>query len=114
MNIRRNFKLPKKDEINLVFRTFSKRERIVFAALSVILLISTIGILESINKTLMVKIPMHGGAISEGIIGAPRFINPVLATSPADLDMVALIYSGLMRKTPDGTLTTDLAEKYDI
>ncbi len=114
MNIRRNFKLPKKDEINLVFRTFSEKEKVVFAGLTIILLLSTVAILESINKTLMVKIPMHGGVISEGIIGTPRFINPILANSPADLDMVALIYSGLMRKNTDGTLTPDLAEKYDV
>ena len=62
----------------------------------------------------MVSIPSHGGSVSEGIIGTPRFINPLLANSPADLDMVALIYSGLMRKNPDGTLSLDLAKKYDM
>jgi peptide/nickel transport system substrate-binding protein len=60
----------------------------------------------------MVSVPLHSGSISEGIIGAPRFINPILASSPADQDMVALIYSGLMRKNTDGTLTPDLAENY--
>jgi peptide/nickel transport system substrate-binding protein len=114
MNIRRNFKLPKKDEINLVFKTFSKKEKGIFSILVIILLVSTISILESINKSEMVKVPLRGGSISEGIIGAPRFINPVLANSSADLDMVALTYSGLMRKNPDGTLTPDLAEKYDV
>jgi peptide/nickel transport system substrate-binding protein len=62
----------------------------------------------------MVKIPLHGGSISEGIIGTPRFINPIIATSPADLDLVSLIYSGLMRKNSDGTLSPDLAEKYEM
>ena len=110
----RNFKLPKKDEINSIFVAFSKKERIVFVVLIVILVISTISILETINKTLMVKIPLRGGSISEGIIGTPRFINPVLASSPADVDMTSLIYSGLMRKNVDGTITPDLAEKYDM
>jgi len=70
--------------------------------------------LEILNKSLMVKIPLRGGSISEGVIGAPRFINPVLATSSADQDLVALIYSGLMRKNPDGTITSDLAENYQM
>jgi len=61
----------------------------------------------------MVQVPMRGGFISEGIVGTPRFINPILANSPADQDLVALIYSGLMRKSPDGTLIPDLAEKYE-
>ena len=107
-------KLPGKEEINLVFTAFSKKERIFFIVLVITLLISTLLILESINKSLMVRIPLHGGSVSEGIIGTPRFINPVLANSAADQDMVVLIYSGLMRKNTDGTLTPDLAKKYEM
>lgn len=110
----RNFKLPKKDEINSIFYTFSKKEQVVFIVLLLTFLISTILILQRINKSLMVSIPLHGGSISEGIIGTPRFINPILASSPADLDLVSLIYSGLMRKNPDGTLSPDLAENYEM
>ena len=110
----RNLKLPKKDEINSIFNTFSKKEQIIFIVLFLTFLISTISILESINKSLMVTVPLHGGSISEGIIGTPRFINPILANSPADLDLVSLIYSGLMRKNPDGTFSPDLAEKYEM
>jgi peptide/nickel transport system substrate-binding protein len=62
----------------------------------------------------MVSVPMKGGEVSEGIIGTPRFINPVLAFSDADRDMVSLVYSGLMRKSADGTIIPDLAESYEI
>ncbi len=111
---KRNFKLPKKDEINLAIASFSGREWIIFLVLLLTLLISTLSILESINKSLMVSVPLRGGSISEGIMGSPRFVNPILATTPTDQDMVELVYSGLMRKNPDGTITPDLAEKYDI
>jgi peptide/nickel transport system substrate-binding protein len=114
MSIIRNFKLPKKDEINSVFHSFSKREWMVFIVLVAVLLVSAISILENLNKSLMVKVPFRGGTLSEGVIGAPRFINPILANSPADLDMTALVYSGLMRKNGDATLTPDLAEKYEM
>jgi peptide/nickel transport system substrate-binding protein len=107
-----NLKLPRKEKINLVFAHFSKKEKIFFAILVIILLISTASILETINRSLMVSIPLRGGSLSEGLIGTPRFINPILANTPADEDMVALIYSGLMRKNTDGTITPDLAEKY--
>src|SRR3989344_5914029 len=85
----RNFKLPSKKQINLVFASFSKKEWIVFVGFVVVLLLSTLSILESINKHFMVNVPMPGGSISEGIIGTPRFINPVLANSPADHDLAA-------------------------
>jgi peptide/nickel transport system substrate-binding protein len=107
-------KLPTKDQINSVFNAFSKKEWVFFIVLMIVLLISTLSILEKINKSMMVSIPARGGTISEGIIGTPRFINPVLATSPADLDMTSLIYSGLMRKNQDGNIIPDLAEKYTM
>src|SRR3989338_10540769 len=107
-------KLPKKEEINSVFKAFSKKEKMVFVLLFLTLCISTLLILQSINKSLMTEVPFRGGSISEGIIGTPRFINPVLAISPADQDLVSLIYSGLYRKSADGSLVTDLAAKYDM
>lgn len=110
----RNFKLPGKAQINTVFHSFSKRERVVFFGLVIMLMISTILILESINRSFMVKIPMQGGSVSIGVIGVPRFINPVLANSEADLNMIALVYSGLMRKNSDGYIIPDLAEKYEV
>lgn len=110
----RSFKLPTKDQINSVFATFSKKEWIFFAGLMITLLTSTLLILESVNKSLMVSVPLRGGSITEGIIGAPRFVNPVLANSPADLDLTSLIYSGLMRKNADGILIPDLAKNYEM
>ncbi|MFA6076980.1 MAG: ABC transporter substrate-binding protein [Candidatus Paceibacterota bacterium] len=109
----RNFKLPSKAQINTVFHSFSQKERTVFVILLLILLLSTISILQSINTSLMVQVPLKGGSVSEGIVGVPRFINPVLANSQADLDLISLIYSGLMRKDSNGNLILDLAEKYE-
>lgn len=110
----RNFKLPKKDKINLALKTFSKKEWAVFILLSMFLLGSTISMLEILNKSLMVQIPFHGGSVAVGVIGTPRFVNPVLANTPADLDMTALIYSGLMRKNENAELIPDLAESYEM
>ncbi|KKR78933.1 MAG: Extracellular solute-binding protein family 5 [Candidatus Nomurabacteria bacterium GW2011_GWA2_40_9] len=108
----RNLKLPLK--IKQALNAFSKIEWYVFLFLLVLLLVSTLGILQTINKSFMVKVPVSGGSITEGIIGTPRFINPILATSDADKDLVSLIYGGLMRKSTDGELSFDLAEKVDV
>jgi peptide/nickel transport system substrate-binding protein len=62
----------------------------------------------------LVEIPRAGGTLTEGIIGRPRFINPVIAKSDADRDMVQLVYSGLMKATPDGTLIPEMAESYEV
>src|SRR3989344_6420051 len=106
-------KLPKKRDLNAAFASFSKREWGIFSGLLVVLIFSTLVILNNINKSLMVNVPMRGGNISEGIVGAPRFINPVLAFSDVDRDLVSLVYSGLMRRNGDGTLSPDLAERVE-
>jgi len=106
--------LPPKNEIKKAISHFSKREYFVFLGFVAILIISTLMILENINKSFMVNVAMKGGSISEGIVGTPRFINPILANSLADQDLVSLIYSGLMRKNSDGSLTPDIALKYEV
>lgn len=61
-----------------------------------------------------VQIPAFGGTFSEGIIGTPRFVNPVLAVTRADSDLSALIYDGLMRLGADGTLVPSIAESVTV
>ncbi len=92
---------------------FSKKEWYVFLALLVSLIISTLGLLQGINKSFMIEVPRSGGSFTEGIIGTPRFINPILATSDADKDLTSLVYSGLLRKGENGKFIEDLAEKFE-
>ncbi len=110
----RDFKLPKKQEINKTILSFSKKEWVYFLVFIGILIISVLGILQNLNKSFMVSVPMKGGSITEGIIGTPRFINPILAISDADRDLSTLIYSGLIRKDTNGNLIPDLAKSYDV
>lgn len=62
----------------------------------------------------MVSIPARGGSFTEGELGTPRFINPLLAASDPDRDLVALVYSGLLRVGPNGNLIPDLADTYTV
>jgi len=87
--------------------------RIFLFALLVFLITSFMFLLRW-NERFLVEVPREGGTLSEGIIGRPRFINPVIAKSDADRDMVALIYSGLLKATPDGALVPDLARDYTV
>ena len=68
----------------------------------------------SFNNTLIAETPALGGTLIEGIVGTPRFVNPALAVTRADLDMSALVYSGLMKINPEGELIPDLAENVTL
>lgn len=79
-----------------------------------VLVVSFLAILFQVNRYFLVATPAEGGSLTEGIIGTPRFANPLLAITDADRDVTMLVYSGLMRATPDGDLIPDLAESYEI
>ncbi len=66
-----------------------------------------------LDKYFFISVPKHGGSLNEGIIGRPRLINPVVAKTEVDRDLVTLIYSGLFRPSGD-TLEPDLAEKMEV
>src|SRR3989338_8064850 len=107
--------LPNKKEINLALNSFTKSERIVFFSLTAIFVISTLTVLNIVNNKFLVEVPALGGSLTEGVAGeSPRFINPLLATSDADRDLAALIYSGLLRVSSNGDYVGDLAENFKI
>jgi len=68
----------------------------------------------SVNNAYLASTPVPGGTLVEGIVGIPRFVNPVLAVTRADLDMTALIYRGLMKIDTEGKLVPDLAESVTV
>ena len=102
------------EEIIYAIRNMKLWEKLVFLALIISFLVSFLAIIWKISDMYMVEVPAYGGTLTEGIIGTPRFINPVLASSDADRDLVALTHSGLLRPDNRGRLINDMAEKYDI
>ena len=51
-------------------------------------------------------------AYREGILSRPTSINPLTASTQADRDIVALVFSGLTRLGPEGSVVPDLAERW--
>jgi len=96
------------------FRTFSPGERLILYIFSALLAISSFALVVEANSLVSVTVPSRGGTLTEGVVGPARFINPLISLSQPDEDIAALVYSGLMRARPDGTLVPDLAEKYEI
>lgn len=97
-----------------ILRSLSPTEALLFGFFGLVLIGSTIGIVWQINRSLLEEVPVSGGSLTEGLSAVPRFINPLLAFSSADRDLTLLIYSGLIKKTPNGELVPELAEDYEI
>jgi peptide/nickel transport system substrate-binding protein len=50
----------------------------------------------------------------EGVVGHPVSVSPLSARTQADRDLVALVFSGLVKNGPAGTLLPDLAESWTV
>ncbi len=59
--------------------------------------------------------PARGGSYTEGLIGTPRYINPLLSSAnDVDRDLAQLIFSGLVKTDPTGQIVPDLAQGYTV
>ncbi len=78
-----------------ILRSFSTRERAVFFIALICLAGSllTLTILNLARAT--VTIPAQGGEYTEGFVGQPAYINPVLASTDIDRSLVRILFSNI-------------------
>ncbi|MEA1929358.1 MAG: ABC transporter substrate-binding protein [Patescibacteria group bacterium] len=98
----------------LVIASLPPRQKWLIFGLLCVALIALLVSIGEINRRLTVSVSAAGGEIREGIVGTPRFINPLLSVSNADRDLTTLIYSGLLRVSATGQLVPDLAANYQM
>ncbi len=98
-----------------IFKVLKKRDRITLFVF-LILTIGSSGFLATnfyLSNTKIV--PDTGGTYIEGVVGQPRFINPIYGeTNDTDRALIDLIFSGLMTYDTKGHLAKNLAESYKI
>ncbi len=102
------------DEIKIIFHTLKPKEKITFLLLIVAFIVSVLGVLFVLNDKVAIEVPYPGGTLHEGIVGTPRFLNPLIAVSDADQDINQLVYAGLLKSDGQGGLTPELAKSYEI
>lgn len=108
-------KFPKFSQWKQIFKVLKKGEKItllVFFALAFSSLAFLLGDLYLKNTK---AAPGFGGSYVEGVVGQPRFINPIYGeTNDVDRTLINLVFSGLMSYDKDGKIITDLAESYNV
>lgn len=107
-------KLSPIDRIFAFIEGLGAGDRLVLKVTIAVFLLSLIALVVSINSNFLVTVPHEGGSYTEGVVGTPRFVNPILATTGADKDLVTLTYAGLMRLGKDGELANDMAESVTL
>jgi len=108
-------KFPKFSQWKQIFKVLKGPERTIFTVLVALCLVSGLYLLVSLYLNNTKVVATFGGDYIEGVVGQPRFINPIYGeTNDVDRTLVDLIYSGLMTYDKDGKLTNDLVESYKI
>lgn len=110
-----NRKWPSRSQWGQFFKVLDKKEKIIFFVFLSFGIFSFLFL--SINFYLKNTeiIPAKGGIHIEGVVGSPRFINPIYAPAyDVDRDLTELIYSGLVKYDKNGKIIPDLAKDYKI
>lgn len=89
-----------------------QNEKKLFSALLVLALLSSIFTSKNFLAAFTEVVPNQTGTYREGIIGEPKFINPLYAISSTDRALVNLLYAGLYKYDSDGNVVPDLAENF--
>ena len=93
----------------------SKKERYLLLSLVLLIFGSIIAFPFTFYYHYTTAAPADGGVFSEGLVGKPRYVNPLLSqTNDVDRDLVKLIFSGLLKYNESGKLVPDLVKSYEV
>jgi len=108
-------KFPSLHQWQKIPSVLNKKERYFIIAFIALIIASLFGWMITHKLKTTVVAPDFGGSFSEGIVGSPQYINPVLSqANDADRDVTELIFSGLTKYNSKGEIVPNLAEKYSV
>ncbi len=101
--------------LRLIPYALNRKDKIIITLLLWVTLISLMGLGLQFYLNHSHIVPTNGGSYTEGIIGKPKYINPLLCqTNDADRDLCALIFNGLVKYNSNRQIEGDLAERFKI
>jgi len=106
---------PKFSQWKQIFKVLEGAEKKIFTVFVVLFLVSGLYLAIDLYFNITKVVATYGGTYIEGVLGQPRFINPIYGeTNDVDRTLIDLVYSGLMTYDKDGNLINDLVESYQI
>ena len=108
-------KLPSISQWKQLFKILKGAERTFFLVFVGLAFLSAAYLAGDLYINNTKTAPGFGGTYVEGVVGQPRFINPIYGeTNDVDRALIDLTYSGLMTYDKDGKIVNDLAKSYQI
>lgn len=113
-SLHKEYSLPLTKTAARVVRTLSPGDKVIFFVLAFFMTVGAVFAAGEVRDEIVQVVPAHGGSLTEGVAGSPRFVNPLLALSDADRDLVELTFAGLMTVDEEGRVIPELAESYEL
>lgn len=102
---------PSLNQWKQISKVLTKKEKTILTFLFVLFLGSFSFLLNNFYLENTEIQPKVGGNYIEGLVGQPRFLNPIYAqTNDVDRDLVELLFSGLVKYDENGKIIPDLAD----
>lgn len=102
-------KIPGLRQLKHLKKVLSNRELWLIRLLSLFILLNIVWLGYNFWNERLEKVPVTGGEYSEGVIGSPRYINPLYnSINDVDSDLSELIYSSLYKYNNRGQLVKDI------
>ena len=111
----RKNKFPSLRQFFSINKVLSFTEKIVFFSALIVFTASIVWGVNVLAEKYGIIVPKVGGEYTEGLLGSPQLINPLFSSlNEVDQDLVAMIYTGLVRYDKNRNLVPDLASSYEI
>jgi ABC-type transport system substrate-binding protein len=93
------------------FKIISRKEKISFFAFLGLAVVSLVSLAVVFYMDNTKVVPADNGIYTEGIVGQPRFLNPIYSDSNgADRDITELLFAGLLEYGQNGQVNNGLAD----
>lgn len=111
----RGKKRPSLKQVKHILKVLSPKEKKIMESLLILIFFCFVFIGFIFIKSNIIMIPSSNSEYIEGIVGFPRFINPIFSRdSDVDGDLTKLIFSSLLTYDKNLELTPDLSKSYTI
>lgn len=108
-------RLPSLNQLKRLPKFLSAGEKKIIKRASVVLVLAVLLLIVNFYWNHTSLTPKSGGNYTEGLVGAPQYINPVFSwANDVDRDLIALVFNGLVKQTNSGEYVGDLAENFEV
>jgi peptide/nickel transport system substrate-binding protein len=104
--------IPTWKQLKYLNQVLSQKEKKLIKLFSLIIIVCLVLLIGRFYFAHSEIVPQKGGRYIEGLVGQPKFINPVLAVDETDLTLVNLIFSGLLKLNQNSELQPDLVKSF--